>query len=42
MDDLPVIDAHHHFWDLSMGKHPWLCGDEPIAFRYGGLFGHPP
>lgn len=20
----PTIDAHHHFWDLSLGKHPWL------------------
>jgi predicted TIM-barrel fold metal-dependent hydrolase len=20
----PLIDAHHHFWDLSMGRHPWL------------------
>ena len=20
----PLIDAHHHLWDLSMGKHPWL------------------
>lgn len=35
MDDLPIIDAHHHFWDLSMGKHPWLCGPERIPFRYG-------
>jgi len=20
----PVIDAHHHLWDLGMGRHPWL------------------
>jgi predicted TIM-barrel fold metal-dependent hydrolase len=20
----PLIDAHHHLWDLSLGKHPWL------------------
>ena len=20
----PVIDAHHHLWDLSMGRHRWL------------------
>ena len=33
--DLPTIDAHLHFWDLSLGKHPWLCGTEPIPFRYG-------
>ncbi|UOM35756.1 amidohydrolase [Acuticoccus sp. I52.16.1] len=23
-----------HLWDLSLGKHPWLCG-EMIPFRYG-------
>jgi len=22
----PVIDAHHHLWDLSLGRHPWLTG----------------
>ena len=20
----PLIDAHHHFWDIAMGKHPWI------------------
>ncbi|WP_226575395.1 amidohydrolase family protein [Acuticoccus sediminis] len=29
-----LIDAHMHLWDLSLGKHPWLCG-EMIPFRYG-------
>ena len=33
--DLPIIDAHQHFWDLGLGQHPWLCGDEQIPFRYG-------
>jgi len=23
-----LIDAHHHLWDLSMARHPWL-GDHP-------------
>ncbi|WP_164861443.1 amidohydrolase family protein [Microbacterium sp. CPCC 204701] len=23
--DGPIIDAHTHLWDLSMGKHPWLA-----------------
>ncbi len=23
--DGPVIDSHHHFWDLAMGRHPWLA-----------------
>lgn len=25
----PIIDAHHHFWDLRLGKHPWLDGGTP-------------
>jgi predicted TIM-barrel fold metal-dependent hydrolase len=24
-DSGAVIDAHHHLWDLSMGRHPWLA-----------------
>jgi len=20
----PIIDAHHHLWDLGLGRHPWL------------------
>jgi predicted TIM-barrel fold metal-dependent hydrolase len=30
----PIIDAHHHLWDLSLGKHPWLA---PQAGEHGGL-----
>ena len=30
-----IVDAHHHFWDLSKNYHPWLCDPTPIAFRYG-------
>ena len=33
--NLPIIAAQQHFWDLSLGKHPWLCGDQQIPFRYG-------
>jgi len=33
--ELPIIDAHHHFWDLSLGRHPWLQPDVLIPFRYG-------
>ncbi|MGE0765932.1 MAG: amidohydrolase [Hyphomicrobiaceae bacterium] len=33
--DLPIIDAHHHFWDLSLRGQPWLVAEPPIAFRYG-------
>ena len=32
---LKIIDSHHHFWDLSMKKHPWLCERPLIEFRYG-------
>ncbi len=32
--DGPIIDAHHHLWDLSLRRHPWL---EPEAGERGGL-----
>lgn len=32
---IEVIDAHHHIWDLRLGKHPWLGPAPPIPFRYG-------
>ena len=35
----PIIDAHHHVWDLSLGKHPWLIGEPLIPFRYGDYRG---
>jgi predicted TIM-barrel fold metal-dependent hydrolase len=31
----PIVDAHHHFWDLKQNYHPWLCDEPPIPFRYG-------
>ncbi|WP_172119470.1 amidohydrolase family protein [Actinomyces faecalis] len=31
----PVIDAHHHFWEPSLGKQPWLLPGVDIGFRYG-------
>lgn len=33
--DLPVIDAHHHIWDLQANHHPWLSEEPPPPFRYG-------
>lgn len=30
----PIIDAHHHLWDLAMRRHPWL---EATADQRGGL-----
>jgi predicted TIM-barrel fold metal-dependent hydrolase len=35
MDTFPIVDAHHHFWDLGANHHPWLCDEPPIPFRYG-------
>ena len=32
---LPIVDAHHHFWDLRHNYHPWLCDRPRISFRYG-------
>jgi len=34
-DDLPIIDAHQHFWDLDRNRYPWLQDTTPIPFRYG-------
>lgn len=27
----PIVDAHHHFWDLSLDRHPWLRGQSDPA-----------
>jgi predicted TIM-barrel fold metal-dependent hydrolase len=32
--DGPIIDPHHHLWDLGLGRHHWLA---PRAERSGGL-----
>ncbi|MBR0665163.1 amidohydrolase family protein [Roseomonas hellenica] len=32
---LPLIDAHHHIWDLDANRYPWLQDEPPIPFRYG-------
>jgi len=33
--ELPIIDAHQHFWDLEHNRYPWLQDVPPISFRYG-------
>jgi predicted TIM-barrel fold metal-dependent hydrolase len=33
--DLPIIDAHHHFFDLDHNDHPWLKSHRLSSFRYG-------
>ena len=35
MPELPIVDAHQHFWDLGRNYLPWLCDQPPVAFRYG-------
>jgi predicted TIM-barrel fold metal-dependent hydrolase len=32
---MPIVDAHHHVWDLSLKAHPWLAGAPLASFRYG-------
>jgi predicted TIM-barrel fold metal-dependent hydrolase len=32
---IPIVDAHHHFWDPVRNPHPWLRDEPPIPFRYG-------
>lgn len=34
-DALPIIDAHHHLWELGRGRYPWLEGENVDGFRYG-------
>ena len=33
--DLPILDAHHHFWDLSAGHYPWLTDEYNPNFFLG-------
>lgn len=35
MDEFRIIDAHHHFWDLSNNRYPWLQEEPWLPFRYG-------
>ncbi|KUL32191.1 hypothetical protein ADL12_23685 [Streptomyces regalis] len=36
-DDQPLVDAHHHVWDLNVQPQPWLDepGHEPIRRSFG-------
>ena len=34
MDNLPIIDPHHHLYDLKSGRYPWLQ-DEMLDRVFG-------
>ncbi|WP_213939058.1 amidohydrolase family protein [Pseudomonas sp. dw_612] len=34
-DALPIVDAHHHLWDLGQGRYPWLQDEYHEAFFLG-------
>ena len=31
--NLPVIDAHHHFWDPGRADYPWMAGPQMAPIR---------
>ena len=35
MPPLPIVDAHHHIWNLELKAHPWLVAEPVRGFRYG-------
>ncbi len=35
MTDSPVIDSHHHFWDLDKFDYPWMGEGSPLAVNFG-------
>ncbi len=34
-DAVTLVDAHHHLWDLSMDRHPWLGAHPEPGFFLG-------
>ena len=33
----PIIDAHHHLWDLSLGRHPWITSADSAIKALGDI-----
>ena len=31
----PIVDAHHHLWDLGLAKHPWIVPDPKEEMVFG-------
>jgi predicted TIM-barrel fold metal-dependent hydrolase len=34
-DEPPIVDAHQHFWDVTLDRHPGFRAEPPLPFRYG-------
>jgi predicted TIM-barrel fold metal-dependent hydrolase len=37
-DDLEIVDAHHHLWDLSRNHYPWLQEEYPESAAFLGPY----
>jgi predicted TIM-barrel fold metal-dependent hydrolase len=35
--DGPIIDAHHHLWDISLDRHPWLTSADNAIKALGDI-----
>jgi predicted TIM-barrel fold metal-dependent hydrolase len=33
----PIIDVHHHLWDISLGRHPWLTSPDHAIKALGDI-----
>jgi predicted TIM-barrel fold metal-dependent hydrolase len=33
----PIIDAHHHLWDISLGRHPWITSADNAIKALGDI-----
>ncbi len=34
MTETPVVDSHHHFWDLEKFDYPWMGEGSPLAVNF--------
>ena len=32
-DQVPIVDSHHHFWDISRLEYPWMPPDPSVVRR---------
>ena len=35
IDNIPILDSHHHFWDLNKNYYPWLSDEVSKDFFLG-------